>query len=97
MYVAVMTSEFYSKTGRIIGRHYTLENARKGAYSELIRDFNPSNYVEIYDSKKSVGGSVGELVGAVKCKPIFGHITWHPVSGGRWVLYKNGKLGERQL
>ena len=99
MFIVIRTNEFNTQVGYIISRHRSIVSARKSAMKCLEGAYHSE--VEIYDNTKAHPGSVGELVGVVRDKPIYGGVTWHSTDKdgkkARWLLRKNGELGERQL
>lgn len=102
MYTVVRQMDDVKGVGMILKRNCrSIGVARKIAYENLDRTVNGymTGVVEIYDSSKGSPFSVGELVGTVEHRPIYGgRIVWiayYPDTGkvkARYVLSKSGNF-----
>lgn len=99
VFTIVVEDESIKGKGYILGRRNSLVEARKLAYANIIKIFSPE--IEVYQKPNSEQFTLGEMIGKVKNKPIYGGITWHTTTKdgkpARYLLRKNGELGERQL
>lgn len=91
----VIIWDLYTKgTGKIVSKHETLTNARKGAI-QACKDYKRKKAYIYKDNPDHPFGPLIDIGVVEKYIMADGEFHWLPEGGGRWLLNKDGSSGKR--